>query len=133
MMMMEQKCPGPPKQRQQLLLLQRLAPPSDAPASTKPPCKPPSGKIAVALSAGLLCLLGGVWYCSHTILLPHATDLSDTVYPRCHSIVDDIINGEVSMHEIYDLGLPKLVQGLRICAEVNYPGAEELLVVFRRR
>ena len=130
MMMMEQNRPGPPKHRQQLLQ-QRLAPPSDAPASTKPPCKPPSGKIALALSAGLLCLLGGVWwYCSHTILLPHATDRAVYLYPHCHYYVDGIINGNLSKYEVFDLGLPKL---LRICADVNYPGAEELLVVFRRR
>ena len=77
-----------------------------------------------------------VWcYCSHTILLPHAADLVVQLYPHCHYYVEDFgedfKNGDISVYEIQAVGLHEVLRRLRICAEVNYPGAEELLVIFR--
>ena len=77
-----------------------------------------------------------VWgYCSHTILLPHATDLAVQLYPHCHYYVEDFgedfKNGDISVYVIQAVGLHEVLRRLRICAEIHYPGAEELLAVFR--
>jgi len=128
MMTMEQKRPGPPKQRRQ-----RLAPPtreplvqaSDADDVTPPPT--PKGKIAVVFCAALLFFLVALWYLSHKILLPHA--FPSIVATHCHDVLEDVKRRDIGL--FYEVGLQTIDECLEICAEIHYPGAKELLAAFR--
>ena len=127
---MEQKRPGPLKQR-----LQRLAPLAQEPqamvqASDADEAKPPptpTGKSALVFSTALLFLLVALWYLSHKILLPHA--FPSIVATHCHDVLDDVKRRDIGL--FYEVGLQTIDECLEICAEIHYPGAKELLAAFR--